>query len=310
MKEMGTAFILFCVFLLFIWLIFLYSVRMYWFFRIVKATKRSKLRSCSSSFSQEDENGGVSVEFSVRRRHSAFKSVLIKRKKHRREEMLTLRGTLLNPESDKLLVFVHKEGLDRRQAAEKCRLFAENGWSVLAFDQRAHGKSDGKRSTLGYCESEDLARIAGEAAGEKKYRSVGFYGVGCGAAAALLSLDRAPQVDFVIAEDVYPSYVEYLRFLIRKRRILRRIDGLIIDFLLRNCEKYLGLPLRDLCPLYAAMNHPETALYLTAGGTMPLTLIKRIEENRPPSSETVFCGSPDGWEAYFDTFDKKNRKRG
>lgn len=85
---------------------------------------------------------------------------------------------------------------------------------------------------------------------------------------------------------------------------------MIIDFLLRNCEKYLGLPLRDLCPLYAAMNHPETALYLTAGGTMPLTLIKRIEENRSPSSETVFCGSPDGWEAYFDTFDKKNRKRG
>lgn len=223
--------------------------------------------------------------------------------------MLTLRGTLLNPESDKLLVFVHKEGLDRRQAAEKCRLFAENGWSVLAFDQRAHGESDGKRSTLGYCESEDLASVLNETVAVRKPKTVGCYGVGCGAAAALLSLDRAPQVDFVIAEDVYPSYVEYLRFLIRRRRILRRIDGLIIDFLLRNCEKYLGLPLRDLCPLYAAMNHPETALYLTAGGTMPLTLIKRIEENRPPSSETVFCGSPDGWEAYFGEFGRKKRKR-
>ena len=285
----------------------MYSVRLYC---IVKATKRSKLRSCSSSFSQEDENGGVSVEFSVRRRHSAFKSVLVKRKRRKAEPPLTLRGALLNPESEKLLVFIHKEGGDRRQAAEKCRLFAENGWAVLAFDQRAHGESDGKRSTLGYCESEDLASVLNETVAVRKPKTVGCYGISCGAAAALLSLDRAPQVDFVIAEDVYPSYVEYLRFLIRKRRILRRIDGLIIDFLLRNCEKYLGLPLRDLCPLYAAMNHPETALYLTAGGTMPLTLIKRIEENRSPSSETVFCGSPDGWEAYFDTFDKKNRKRG
>lgn len=287
---MGTAFILFCVFLFLGWLCFLYSVRLYRFFRIAKAMRPvpPKRRQPSAAFGESAAANGECrpVEFTVRKRHSAFKSVLLKRKKHRHEEMLTLRGEFLNPDGPRLLIFVHEEGRSRSQVREKCRPFIESGWAVLAYDQRAHGASDGKRFTLGYCESEDLARIAGEVTAEKKYRSVGFYGVGCGAAAALLALDRSPKIDFIVAEDVWPSYTELIQFRIRRSRLLRRFDSLILEFLLRNCEKYLGLPLRDMCPLYAAINHSETALYLIAGGKVAPILMKRIAENRLPEADT------------------------
>lgn len=308
---MGTAFILFCVFLFLGWLCFLYAVRLHRFFRIVRAMRPvpPKRRQPSAAFGESAAANGECrpVEFTVRKRHSAFKSVLLKRKKHRHEEMLTLRGEWFNPNGSRLLIFVHEEGRSRSQVREKCRPFIEGGWAVLAFDQRAHGASDGKRFTLGYCESEDLARIAGEVMSEKKYRSVGFYGVGCGAAAALLALDRSPKIDFIVAEDVWPTYTELIQFRIRRSRFLRRIDSLILEFLLRNCEKYLGLPLRDLCPLYAAMNHPETALYLVVGGKIPSILMKRIAENRQPESVTALLLSAEEAEEALKAVVKKGK---
>lgn len=282
---MGTAFILFCVAATLLWLVFLYSVRLYWFLQIVKAMRPRQLPNAVESTAVAGDR--LPAAFTVCKRHSSFHSVLLKRKKRRRaEEMLTLRGDLWQGDGKRLLVFVHEEGRNRSQMFEKCRPFLENGWAVLAFDQRAHGLSDGKRFTLGYCESEDLAAVVEQVAADEKYRTIAFYGVGCGAAATLLALDRSPKIDFIIAEDVWASYTELLQFRIRRNRLLRRLDSLILDFLLRNCEKYLAMPLRDLCPLYAAVNHPETALYLLNGGKLPLILMKRIEENRLPEAET------------------------
>ena len=54
----------------------------------------------------------------------------------------TTGGAPLDPERP-LLVFVHGAGGDRTMWSLQTRYFAHHGWSVLAVDLPAHGKSDG-----------------------------------------------------------------------------------------------------------------------------------------------------------------------
>lgn len=73
---------------------------------------------------------------------------------------LTLRGWVFDPEGPPqgLVVLVHGKDINRQHFAGEARRFTRRGWQVLAYDQRAHGASDGARSTFGFHELDDLQR--------------------------------------------------------------------------------------------------------------------------------------------------------
>jgi uncharacterized protein len=75
------------------------------------------------------------------------------------------------------------------------------GYDVVLFDERHHGSSGGKNTTLGACESHDLQRII-----EDVYVrfgpsiQVGLYGESMGAAVVLLAQARDNRIKFVISD--------------------------------------------------------------------------------------------------------------
>src|SRR6266568_1953493 len=74
-----------------------------------------------------------------------------------------LRGWLF-PRGDRAVVMVHgKDGrrLDGERTVALARAFTASGYSVLAFDLRGHGESEGDRFSLGEYERLDVAAAVG-----------------------------------------------------------------------------------------------------------------------------------------------------
>lgn len=70
---------------------------------------------------------------------------------------LTLRGWLFRPQGAPrgLVVFFHGRDVNRHNADAAVKRLVPRGFAVLAYDQRAHGESDGDHTTYGFHEKQD-----------------------------------------------------------------------------------------------------------------------------------------------------------
>ncbi|MCU0696883.1 MAG: lysophospholipase [Myxococcaceae bacterium] len=105
---------------------------------------------------------------------------------------LTLRGWVFDPEGTPrgLVVLVHGKDINRQHFAGEAVRFTRRGWQVLAFDQRAHGASEGQRTTFGFHEVDDLKRGLDRLGATR----VVLIGESLGAAVSLQTAARDPRV--------------------------------------------------------------------------------------------------------------------
>ncbi len=81
--------------------------------------------------------------------------------------------------------------------------YARRGWSVLAPDFRATGKSEGDRITFGWLERHDVVAWV-EFARARGYTEIGVHGQSLGAAALACSLDERPDdYAFLVVDSCY-----------------------------------------------------------------------------------------------------------
>ena len=118
-----------------------------------------------------------------------------------------LTGMLVPVENGKgTVIIVHGLGDCKESYAEHAGFLARNGYSVLLFDLRAHGRSGGKRSTMGDKESRDILSAI-ELLEEKGVdrKGVCLWGVSLGATSSLLAAVESDRVKGVIAESPFLS---------------------------------------------------------------------------------------------------------
>lgn len=110
---------------------------------------------------------------------------------------LTLRGWVFEPEGAPrgLVVLVHGKDINRQHFSGEAARFTKRGYQVLAFDQRAHGASEGTRTTFGFHEVDDLKRGI-DLLGATR---VVLIGESLGAAVALQTAARDSRVVGVVA---------------------------------------------------------------------------------------------------------------
>ena len=92
--------------------------------------------------------------------------------------------------------------------------YAKMGYNVLAIDQRAHGKSDGRFNTLGFEEHKDLIAWAELLHEQFGVQSVVLHGICIGSSACLMALtaDWCPRyIEGLVAEGMYPAFYESFR---------------------------------------------------------------------------------------------------
>lgn len=119
-----------------------------------------------------------------------------------------LAGWWIPGRSDKpSLLLCHDLGSSKEALLNLALHLQKAGFSVLAFDFRGHGASGGEVSTLGLEEKRDVIGAADYLASRAGTggRSIGVYGAGMGAGAAVLAAADRPSLKVLVLDGLYPD---------------------------------------------------------------------------------------------------------
>jgi fermentation-respiration switch protein FrsA (DUF1100 family) len=121
---------------------------------------------------------------------------------------LTIHGWYLPHDAPRdAIVIAHGFAMNRVELLDLARGLRARGHAILLFDFRAHGASEGTRSTIGYHEAHDVAAGAHflherpELAG----RAVGALGLSMGAVATIFATAEEPLIAAVVADSAYAT---------------------------------------------------------------------------------------------------------
>ncbi len=124
-----------------------------------------------------------------------------------RVDELTLYGWYLPAEdSDEVIIMVHGAEQHRADPGVKmldiaCEL-VEHDYSVLMFDLRGHGESEGNRMSAGYYETRDLGGAVDYVAG-LGFEDIGVLGFSMGAVTAILTAADDDNIDAIVSDSAY-----------------------------------------------------------------------------------------------------------
>lgn len=207
----------------------------------------------------------------------------------RTSDGLTLRGWYFPTPGDRAAVIVHGKDSNRLEGGEKSErmtdfLMAE-GYSVVLFDMRGHGNSEGDRFSLGYLERRDLAAaiefLLARGFAEER---IALIGISMGAGVALQELLVHPGVGAVVADSAYAS----ARALVEEN--LERTAGVpswfTPGFLLWTRIAF-GLDGDAVRPIDAVRAHPERAILFIHCTADELIGVHHVNELRAASTNSA-----------------------
>lgn len=124
-------------------------------------------------------------------------------------------------ESKKYMVMAHGHTYTHHGCLKYARMMMEHGYNVVLFDERFHGNSGGKFTSLGYFEKYDLYTVISDTI--SRYGNdifVGTYGESMGAATALMEAKIDKRVKFVVSDCSFSDFPLLIKQLMwRKFRI-------------------------------------------------------------------------------------------
>jgi len=120
-------------------------------------------------------------------------------------DKMELKGWFIPAEKDKAktIILLHGYPADKSDILPRT-LFLHNDYNLLLFDFRYLGQSQGKYTTLGIKEVDDLL-AAIDYLKSRDISEVGVWGFSMGAAVALMASPDAPEVKAVVSESSYAS---------------------------------------------------------------------------------------------------------
>ena len=193
---------------------------------------------------------------------------------------LRLAGWFLRGTNGATVILAHGRGSDHTHMLPHAKYLYEAGFSVLLFDFRHRGKSEGSAQTLGAKEKWDVEGAMDYLATrtDVDQEQIGVQGNSMGAVAAILAAAESPQIRAVVAEIPFPS-----------------IRG-ILD---HTFEKETGLPAypfapvtKLICEFRVGADFDEVAPVSVVGriSPRPIFLIDDLEDDLfPPNSvESVY----------------------
>jgi dipeptidyl aminopeptidase/acylaminoacyl peptidase len=118
---------------------------------------------------------------------------------------LTLRGWYLPGHNGATVVLVHGYARDRTELLPEARMLVDLGYSVILFDTRAQGASDGAHIGMGYLETLDVRAAVDFALERSPQTRIGVMGYSIGAVAALQATADDTRIRAVIAVSPFAS---------------------------------------------------------------------------------------------------------
>lgn len=142
-------------------------------------------------------------------------------------------------------------------------MYHDYGFDILLLDQRAQGRSEGKRMGLGVLERHDIVRWAHFLAQRKPGMPIILSGVSMGATSVMMAADLAlpKEVRGIVADCGFTSPEEIIRWLVRR---LHLPEKLMMPILRLVAKPVLGYGLRD-CSTLETLARSQYPLLLVHG---------------------------------------------
>ena len=124
-----------------------------------------------------------------------------------------------SPYSGAAVILGHGFGRSRQEMLDVAAILHRNCYNVLLFDWRAHGKSEGDRTTFGYLEVNDLAAALDYVSQRPEVdpQRVGVLGNSMGGAIAIRGGAVLPQLKAVVSDSPFPSLQDGIEVGVRRR---------------------------------------------------------------------------------------------
>jgi fermentation-respiration switch protein FrsA (DUF1100 family) len=138
------------------------------------------------------------------------------------EDGVKLSAWYTAPQNGAVILVAH--GYGDKRPEDFYALFTSHGYGVIAWDFRAHGKSGGNFSSLGYYEVLDAKAALDFARAQPGVKHVGAWGGSMGAVTMIRATAKYPQIEALVADSPFPTLQEeldlrvpfpFMRFLIR-----------------------------------------------------------------------------------------------
>lgn len=173
------------------------------------------------------------------------------------------------------------------------RWLLEQGFNVMFIFQRAHGDSEGKRSTLGLLEQYDLLCWIEYVSHLKKVKSILIYGASMGAVTAAFASNkiRSKKVKAIIFDSGYTSPYDQMAYEDKKRHL----PYFLLMPVCSLCAKlFLGLDIKS-SPESSLKNNRIPAFFLhgTADTTVPIIMGKKNYEACASEKEKLYIEGAD-----------------
>lgn len=113
--------------------------------------------------------------------------------------------------SNNCVIICHGIMVNRYAVLKYAKMFLERGYNIVLYDNRRHGKTDGKFTTYGYYEKYDLSDIVDHVSNKlKKNHVIGLIGESMGSAITLQCCGVRDGIDFVISDCGFTTLTDML----------------------------------------------------------------------------------------------------
>jgi len=179
------------------------------------------------------------------------------------------------PGADRAVVVVHGRGRNRVNStfhpAEIARMLLGHRYSVLLFDLRGHGESEGTRYTLGIEEPRDVLAAIDETAAKARIdrRRVAIIGESLGGGSALMTVKADPTIGPVVTDS---AFADGNTVVSESATRYTNLPAWFTPGIVLTSRVFLGLDLGEVKPAQVVAAHPERAflfIQCTGDDTVP-----------------------------------------
>ena len=207
----------------------------------------------------------------------------------RTSDGLNLKGWFFPVRGDRAAILIHGRHANRAEYQGRLEHIADfliaEGYSVLLFDLRGHGDSDGKRFSLGQYERLDVASaidfVAGRGFAEKR---IALLGISLGAGTAIQELLLHPNVGALVSDSSYSdAFTEVQEVLPQEGGV----PGWFTPGVFLMTRIAFGLDGDQVRPIEVVRAHPERAILFIHCDTDGLIRVHQAEDLRAASANSA-----------------------
>jgi len=182
------------------------------------------------------------------------------------EDGLTLRGWFIPTPAPArgTIIFCHGHSGSMDGDLGYVPAFHQHGYSVLMFDFRGHGRSDGARVSMGYHERNDVLAAIRFLEG-RGIHAVGLLGFSMGGATAIASAPLSPAVKAVVTDSAFATLDTTVAGGLRAQGVPELIPRLVGRLAVKVADLLLACRLEDAYPIRWVSQVAPRGLFIIHG---------------------------------------------